>query len=285
MKVAIVTLAIGEWEDIPEIHKPMRALADACGADFIKITGREHPDWHIFYEKVQIQKVLRGGYDYVLYLDGDVLVTPHGIAQRALPVSSIPSLFDERSRSDYLTRSVVEDQYAIVGKTIPDLWDGRHYNAGVMSIPKDSVSLLDDPIVTSVDYQDQAWLNWKIAENLVEVAPMDWWFNCMPFASKGVKPEAANFVHYAGWGNYVPNLKDFRGLVRAFPYIPHQFRAARPKETMPPIPISGGPIPFICPAALAASGKKSPPPGVRGTEQGAGRGGRGATSARRSRSR
>jgi hypothetical protein len=264
MRLAIATLAIGEWEDVPEIHKPMKALAEKVGADFVKITKREHADWHIYYEKTQIQRILKD-YDWVLYLDGDVLVTPMGIAESGMihaaqNANCEISLYDERSRSDYLTRSAVEDQYAIVGKKVPDWWNGRHYNAGVMLVPKEYANVFDSPIVTSMDYQDQAWLNWKIAEDRIPVDPMDWRFNCMPFASKGVDVEEAFLVHYAGWSNYVTGVKDFRGLVRAYPFVPRQWMARRPIEMRNPLTGISGPT-------------KTPPPGVRGTEQGGGRGG------------
>jgi hypothetical protein len=59
-----------------EITTPlMKRYADRIGAEFIEITERKFPEWHIHFEKTQIWELGKDA-DWNVFFDGDVLVHP-----------------------------------------------------------------------------------------------------------------------------------------------------------------------------------------------------------------
>jgi hypothetical protein len=229
MKRAIVTLAIGPWENLPPVHDPMIKYADYCDADFIKITKRMFPDLHVFYEKFQIASMLgKGGYDEILYLDGDILVTP--LAFEAPNWFDVPpeynlAMMDERAQNDFQTRSWVDDQYILVGEDVPADWDGHYYNAGAYLIRKDAVEIYESDLVTREDYQDQITMNVEISKHpkQYEVFRMNWKYDCMPIACLHVDQRKAYLLHYGGWNNFDMDVAGLMGLISAWPYFPNFF--------------------------------------------------------------
>jgi hypothetical protein len=77
MKSAIYTLNINNYfPEMLEITIPlMREYANRIGSDFIEITERKFPNWHMIYEKLQIYE-LGKNYDWNIFFDGDLLVNP-----------------------------------------------------------------------------------------------------------------------------------------------------------------------------------------------------------------
>ena len=80
MKLAIVTRAdsgVQNWIDIT--HKPMMRYANKCGADFFVFdhdpVEMKHLNKYIFWRILKVNELFDRGYDRVLHLDTDVLVT------------------------------------------------------------------------------------------------------------------------------------------------------------------------------------------------------------------
>lgn len=202
-KRAIATLAIGKWEDIPVVHDPMRKYAKHCDADFIKITKRQHPNRHVYFEKCQILGLFDKGYEQVLYLDSDLLVTPN--AFKVPPVfdrTKELAMFDERTHGDFWTYTLVRGHYWRVGVEIDDNWSGQYFNAGVMLVPKKHKYMFKNLIPTDWSPYDQTSFNIWIMMNKVPVHRLNWRWNCMPYISWEVRVEDACFCHYAGWKEF-----------------------------------------------------------------------------------
>jgi hypothetical protein len=178
----------------------------------------------------------------VLYLDGDVLVTPNALE---LPEGAMFNMkpymlafFNIRLRADFFGYSMCKESFVLVGKEIPEYWDGRYYNLGVMWVPKRFVSLHDDPIATHMDYQDEAWINWKVCEysDMYPVNQLTVKQNAMVLACLDVPWKESYFVHYASWKRCVKNLDEFRKLVGAYPFVPQPFIPQRDDTNkIPPI--------------------------------------------------
>jgi lipopolysaccharide biosynthesis glycosyltransferase len=202
-KRAVVTLAIGKWEDMPTVHVPMKRYAKYCDADFIKITKRLQPNLHIYYEKAQMLELFDRGYDQILYLDSDLFVTPN--AFKVPPIfdqTEDLAMFDERTHGDFWTYTLIRGHYWKLGVDMPDDWDGHYYNAGVMLIPKKNKYMLKNLIPTDWSPFDQTSFNIWITMNKAPVHRLSYRFNCMPYISWGVRVEDAFFVHYAGWKEF-----------------------------------------------------------------------------------
>jgi lipopolysaccharide biosynthesis glycosyltransferase len=227
-KRAIVTLAIGKvWQSLPVLNPPMKEYARYCDADFIKITTPQHLDYpHIFYEKYQIYDLFNK-YDTVLYLDGDVLITP--IAFDSITIfdafkdSRNICLFNERAHTDWQTRAHIAEHWDAIGKQIPPTWNGANYNAGVMLVPKSASGLFRLPPkswCTKSWTADQITLNAMIAHRAWKVTDLDRRWNEMPFSSDNPDLRSAKFVHYGGWNYYSVDIEFMIGMAKAWPYLP-----------------------------------------------------------------
>jgi len=94
---AVYTLNINNY--FPEMMKItiplMKEYANRIGADFIEITERKFPTWHIVYEKLQIYEIGEH-YNWNIFFDGDCLVNP--------------MLFEDLTKSD-INNVLVKDGY------------------------------------------------------------------------------------------------------------------------------------------------------------------------------
>jgi hypothetical protein len=239
---AIVTLALGRvWSSLPILHPAMKEYAKYCGADFLKIQVPYFPDYpHIFYEKHQIYDLLKK-YDEVLYLDGDVLITPN--AFDAISIFDAHKgnrhicLFDERAHTDWQTREHIAEHWDAIQKKVPEWWNGTNYNAGVMLIPASAANVMKPPPkdwCTKSWTADQITLNAQIAWRRWPVTELDKRWNTMPFSSIGCDLRVAKFVHYGGWNAYSSDIEFMLGMAKAWPYLPLADNAnpGRPKKAV-----------------------------------------------------
>ena len=85
MKINIFTLNINNYcPEMMELTVPlMKNYATKIGAEFIEITERKFPDFHIHYEKLQIYELGKDS-DWNVFFDGDVIVNNSMIDIRKL---------------------------------------------------------------------------------------------------------------------------------------------------------------------------------------------------------
>jgi len=246
-KRAVVTLAIGRWRDLPAVHRPMEKYAKHCHADFIKITKRQQPNLHVYYEKAQMFELFDRGYDQILYLDGDLFVTPNAFETRPVfDQTKDLAMFNERAHGDFWTYTLVRSHYWKLGVEIDDNWDGHYYNTGVMLIPKKNKYMLKNLIPTDWSPFDQTSINIWTMMNRVPVHRLGWRWNCMPYISWGVRVEDGCFVHYAGWKEFdrCYTMGHLMNYVRKWPEPPPPNETKQVQSEMSKNTKGGWPVPI-----------------------------------------
>ena len=108
MKCNIYTLNINNYfPEMMEITIPlMKKYANKIGANFVEITKRKFPDWHIHYEKMQIYE-LGMDCDWNIFFDGDILVNPNMYDITKLDITKI--LLKDGYRADIKFTDFIND--------------------------------------------------------------------------------------------------------------------------------------------------------------------------------
>ncbi|WP_220752595.1 glycosyltransferase family 8 protein [Shewanella sp. KT0246] len=215
MKKAIFTLAIGDNPMYKAALESFKIYADKVGADLI-ISDQLHykiniedplysasPAWP---EKLFTAEILKN-YDRVLYLDADILVTPHArdIFDEYQDLDTV-YMFDE---GQHLDRNLPISQIsAALGEV--DEWNKingqlSYYNFGMFLISKPcklfELATLDgmQKVCNHVKFYDQTYVNYIIQKHKISNQCVDPEFNRMEFlGQEGYKK--ADFIHYAGRG-------------------------------------------------------------------------------------
>ena len=209
MKKAIVTLAVGHKEPYRAGILSAQKYANKLGVDYYVIDNIYINYRFPHFEKLQALELLKSGYDRVLYLDGDTLVTPN--AEDIFKVYEDDTKFyayDENSHPDleWMNR---DPDVLDVSKDIQ--WEKNHkgkykyFNAGVMlfsKIHQDVFSKYREvPDLPKMwGYAEQTCLNYLIAKNNIEWQSLDYKFNRMDLGNKDLNNDRfkASIIHYAG---------------------------------------------------------------------------------------
>lgn len=208
MKKAIFTLNVGGNPIYVPSIKSIKDYANRIGVDFYMGTKIKISMYNFYFEKLQCLELFNKGYDQILYIDADVLVTPQ--AENIFKKYSDPKVFyayHENANSEAMDR----DRF--VSPLDPDKieWpviDGRYqyFNAGVMlfgsKVWKDILRGIDTPPDCKEvwEFGDQTFLNYLAAKNRVKFESLDRKFNWMNCGKPDPNKErfTANFIHYAG---------------------------------------------------------------------------------------
>lgn len=218
MKKAIFTLNIGQNPDYNPTIKSVQDYAQRIGADFFMGTEMRVQAYNFYFEKLQCLGLFEHGYDQVLYIDADVLVTPEAEnIFESYPDSGVFYAHHENADSEAMDR----DRFVSPLEPEKIGWpiiDGRYqyFNAGIMlfgaKVWKDVVRGIETPPAYKEvwEFGDQTLLNYLVVKNKVPFASLDRkfnWMNCgQPDPNK--KRFSANFIHYAGPCLYGGEKKD-----------------------------------------------------------------------------
>ena len=198
----VITVATGkarEWLRFTE--GPMRAYAEACGADFVALKNTTQGWWGL--EKFRVHAFAKQ-YEETLYLDADVLVTQSADNLFELPKDGV-EIYDDTD--DIRSSSWLSDAWTKVTQCLgmqaadhPRY--GRSYNSGVVLCNGAGASVWTPPklpIPTELHVAEQIAVGW----NLMRFKPTIWLLpmtrNLQPWNPlfDAFLPEA-QFVHLSG---------------------------------------------------------------------------------------
>lgn len=221
MKKAIATLCIGEKPEkwIKFTHGPLKKYAEKIGADFIHINERKvnynktekvNP---ILFEKYQLHDILEE-YDRVLYIDTDILVTPHAPdIFEVVPIDKVGGVYEDFGMDKKDRRNRIR----LVQEKLGDLeWKTGFMNSGVFVVSKqhqDAFRLICRYGALDLKYE-QTNTNWYLRKAGCEIINIDYRWNYMGIMRTyyGTDPHDAYFIHYAGGGIYswIPRLEQVK---------------------------------------------------------------------------
>lgn len=205
MDQAIVTLTIGDkFQRMAELtHPTIKRYADRIGADFVVISERKWPEYHIDYEKFQFRNLLLK-YDRIHFIDTDCIVREDcpNLFQIVKPTE-----FGAFCEGTFIPERMQALEYIakLSGQQIQmnlNNWRGEYWNAGMMVISTLHQRLFTMlPTDSKVEgFGAQSWLNLLLINNKVAVKGIDYKFNRMTVmdAFTGEPRHASWIIHYAG---------------------------------------------------------------------------------------
>jgi lipopolysaccharide biosynthesis glycosyltransferase len=211
-KRLIVTIMFGKDPSYYFAKKTFESYAKKVNADFICL---ERPS-HIFqstnknynknaldalFEKISLG-TFANKYDQVLYIDADILITPHAEdifilnANKSAIHMFNEGLISDRSRELTLISNYLKDPVK----------DNNYFNAGVILFPSTvdfltSIRIYElEQFFTSSSWFDQTYVNFKVRFRQLHVENLEQKFNCMAQKNGNEKRFLASFIHYAGNG-------------------------------------------------------------------------------------
>ncbi|MHA1339556.1 MAG: glycosyltransferase [Promethearchaeota archaeon] len=221
MKKVVVTLCIGKSVEpwIKYTHKPMKIYAKKVDADFIHINKRKvnynktknvNP---ILFEKYQLFDILKD-YDRALYVDSDVLITPHAPnIFDYVPYDKIGGVFEDFGMDTLDRRKRIK---AVQEKLGDVNWKEGFMNSGVFVVSKihrNAFKLICKYGCLDLKYE-QTNTNWYFRKMGYKIINIDYKFNYMGIMRVfyGTEPRDAYFIHYAGGGiyNWIPRLEQVK---------------------------------------------------------------------------
>jgi lipopolysaccharide biosynthesis glycosyltransferase len=209
MKRAIISLAIGNPDPYRVGLESALEYSKKIGADFYVISEPVVNYRFPHFEKLQLLGLFDQGYDRILYLDGDTIVTPHAKdIFEEYPDEEKFYAYDENSNPDKECMNRDPDVEALPkdfewAKNADGKY--RYFNAGVMLFSKkhrlcfSGVESLPN-VPEMWQYAEQTALNYLIAKNGVEWESIDYNFNRMDLGQEDSDKLRfkADIIHYAG---------------------------------------------------------------------------------------
>ncbi|MCF6440772.1 glycosyltransferase family 8 protein [Pseudoalteromonas luteoviolacea] len=233
MKKAVFTLAIGDNPMYKAALHSFKLYAQKVGADLI-VSDQLHyrvdivnPKYNAscaWTEKLRIGALLKE-YDRVLYVDSDVLITPHARDIFELyPDLSTTYWFNEgikqerKNDIDLIQSELGQVEWPFIGER------PVYYNAGIILTSRQaglfSLAQLEDLqlICNKITHYDQSYFNYTLHKHQLNHESFNKSFNRMDmFGNEGYLE--ADFIHYAGKGyaktsrrRDVQFLKDFSAI-------------------------------------------------------------------------
>ncbi|MHA1368403.1 MAG: glycosyltransferase [Promethearchaeota archaeon] len=222
MKRAIVTLCIGERAErfASYTHPAMERYGKKVNADFIifneiKINFKGPRNFNpILFEKYQVYDVLES-YDRVLYLDTDILITPHAPdVFELVPYDKIGGVYEDFGTEKDDRRRIIKEVQEHLGDVG---WKEGFINSGVFLVSKihQSIFKMYEKYGFYDGEYEQTNTNWYIHKAGHEIMNLDYRFNFMGIMRIHYGPvhRQAYFIHYAGKGGlfpWVPKLEQVK---------------------------------------------------------------------------
>jgi len=227
IKTAIFQLNVNH----PENYRlPMKSVANYCnkyGINHIVSDKIVVNRINFYFENLQAH-ILTEKFDRVLYLDADIIITPH--AENIFDVYTEDDVFyayDEANKTETMDRDkYVEDTIRVTGINWPKNEKGcyRYFNAGVIILSKKTrlIPINEIPQANEIfSFGNQTILNYQLTKLNHKFQSIDYSWNRMHLGDPDLNKERfkANFIHYAGpvlYNNYESKLKnieeDYREL-------------------------------------------------------------------------
>ena len=227
---ALVTLAIGELPEFALSHPIFRRYARRHDLDFVHIRQRRYalstrwfkPRRHqwLFFEKHQLRKLLET-YERILYLDGDILLTPDcPNLVDLVPAGHLGCVFEDVGPRAWERHDELARAQAKAG-ALPTPPAG-YFNAGMLVVDRAHRPLFDLHACPPVGgrWPEQTALNYHAARlrlplhplparcNLLAEFPTTW--------ANAAHRRAAWVIHYAGRVNRPLMAKDFPAIAAAW---------------------------------------------------------------------
>jgi lipopolysaccharide biosynthesis glycosyltransferase len=229
----IVTIMVGNDPSFYFVKKSFNDYAKKVKADFLCLTENRS-----LLQSKQRSKMLEAlfikiclgdlskDYERVLYLDADILVTPHA-----------KNIFDEYPNKNYLymlnegaTSDRQKELNLISSRLKTPINDTNYFNAGVILFSQ-KLEFLQAIRIHDLDYFkkntswfDQTYINFKIRFNNLQAHSITQDFNRMGNREDAGRRYSADFIHYSGNG-YCPKkyrpLLIFRDYCKLYSYKPN----------------------------------------------------------------
>ena len=234
--IFLVRIPGGHQQEIYNIClKSVHAYAKKYGIDLFIIEKKEINFIHSKLEKFQFLKIFSKGYERVLVMDSDILITPNAlnIFDVYNNTSIMYALEENFSKDKKLNRDPLICQI-LKGLREKIEWPKnnknkyRFFNSGVMIIGNKFHSIFENiksvPQISGMfdPFKDNTVINYLIVKNKIPFKPLDYSWNRMDFFIRDPTNERykANFIHYAGLGYASPGnklalvKKDFEALYK-----------------------------------------------------------------------
>lgn len=227
------TILIGPRPHWELCAKTQQEYCKRYSIDYYIITKRAinfpfgpNPVANFYFEKLQVLSILHKDYDQIVYLDGDILITPHARNIFELyPDNTFYYGFDEsmdigiEGDTLYGGRADIMDRDPYVTRVLDNIdtkisWGKNlrgkyiYYNMGVMLFgirnfdwiqnQEKFLSVKDYPNI--YDFNDQTYFNTLIQKYAIPNTSIDYSFNRMHLGKRDDNNERykADFIHYAG---------------------------------------------------------------------------------------
>lgn len=230
MKTAIFTLTIGDSSGFIPCLLSARNYARRHGISYFVSTRLDIRFYAACFEKFQGFKLFDKGFDRILFLDRDVIITPNApnIFDCYPDVDALYA-FDENSPLEHMDRD------SIVSGIKKDIdWPKnvygkyRYFNAGVFIVGKNVKDFIDGyrnrqlySIPQMRIFHEQTCLNYFAAQKQVKFGNLDRWWNRMDLMQPDPQGERynAHFIHYAGSMAFVPNEQKIQTIRKDFIHL------------------------------------------------------------------
>ena len=215
-KRLIVTIMLGKDPSFHFVKKSFKNYAKKVNADFLCITkassilkpNNNNNNNKLFFDAL-FQKINLGSlsdkYERVLYLDADILITPHA--------KNIFDVYKDDSKLYMYNEGLFADRTSeltlISNRLHQPIKDKNYFNAGVILLPNHSsflqaIRLHDlEYFVSNSNWFDQTYINFKYRFNKIKVSHLSEEFNRMGSSKNIDNRFLASFIHYAG-NSYCP---------------------------------------------------------------------------------
>ncbi len=221
MKRAVVTLCIGDaFNDFAQYsHPTMKRYAEKVQADFVPITEAKicfEKSRHfnpLLFEKYQLCDLL-DDYDRILFLDTDILVTPHAPnVFDIVPEDKIGAVYEDFGSTTTHRRGLIRQVQGYLGELD---WYTGFFNSGVMVVSQahqEGFRCYEQYGFMDGEYE-QTNTNWYLRKIGGEIFELDYKFNFTGLMRVYYGPihRDAYFIHYAGGGivTDVPRIDQIR---------------------------------------------------------------------------
>ena len=212
MKLAIVTRADKNVESLASISHPLfKKYAKKCGADFFVLSEDEKEYFGLnnyrYWRILQINNLFNKGYDRVLHLDTDIVITDNAPnIFDVVPEATIGAVFEDKG-------SLLADRRLEIQKIQTELgdinWTKGYINEGVILLSKQHKAILDrvdGKLCNSTFASSQGHINYQIKNNNFNIINLGYKYNHMSLFSEPWNENKnrfeSYFIHYAGGGKF-----------------------------------------------------------------------------------
>jgi lipopolysaccharide biosynthesis glycosyltransferase len=213
-KRLIVTIMLGKDPSFEFVKRSFKEYAKKVNADFLCITkpgailkpnNNNNNNNKLLFDAL-FQKISLGdlsdNYERVLYLDGDILITPRA--------KNIFDICNDDSKLYMFNEGVLssrEKELDLISTRLhKTIKDKNYFNTGVILFPKNNnflkaIRIHDlEYFVLKSNWFDQTYINFKARVNKIPTSSLNREFNRLGKAGDNEKRFESSFIHYAGNG-------------------------------------------------------------------------------------